>query len=123
MIVITTPTGDIGAQVLDRVLDSGEAIRVVARDPARLPARVHAHAEVVEGSHSDAGTITKALEGADRMFWLVPPFGFRSADSAEHYYREFTRPRTNRRCSRRRNGAAVRPVNWSTVRGLPTANG
>ena len=38
MIVITTPTGDIGRQVLDRVLDSGQAVRVIARDPSRLPA-------------------------------------------------------------------------------------
>jgi uncharacterized protein YbjT (DUF2867 family) len=36
MIVITTPTGRIGSQVLDRVLDSGEAVRVIARDPSRL---------------------------------------------------------------------------------------
>lgn len=91
MIVITTPTGTIGAQVLDRVLDSGAAVRVIARDPARLPARVQAHAEVVEGSHGDAGTIGKALEGADRMFWLVPPAKLGYRDSAERYYLEFTR--------------------------------
>ena len=54
MIVITTPTGDIGRQVLDRLLDSGEAVRVIARDPARLPERVRARAEVVPGSHGDA---------------------------------------------------------------------
>jgi uncharacterized protein YbjT (DUF2867 family) len=40
MIVITAPTGAIGHQVLDRVLDSGEPIRVIARDPSRLPAHV-----------------------------------------------------------------------------------
>jgi len=72
MIVITTPTGDIGQQVLDRVLNSGKAVRVIARDPSRLPARVRARAEVMQGSHGDADTITKALAGADRLFWLVP---------------------------------------------------
>lgn len=91
MIVITTPTGDIGAQVLDRVLDRAEAVRVIARDPARLPARVHAQAEVVEGSHSDADTIAKALAGAESMFWLVPPAGFGHPESARSYYLEFTR--------------------------------
>jgi uncharacterized protein YbjT (DUF2867 family) len=35
MIVITTPTGQIGHQVLNNVLDSGEPIRVIARDPTR----------------------------------------------------------------------------------------
>jgi uncharacterized protein YbjT (DUF2867 family) len=92
MIVITTPTGDIGRQVLDRVLDSGEAVRVIARDPSRLPARVRAHAEVVEGSHGDASVITKALAGADRLFWLVPPPPFSYPGSAERYYLDFTRP-------------------------------
>jgi uncharacterized protein YbjT (DUF2867 family) len=94
MIVITTPTGDIGAQVLDHILDSGEAVRVIARDPARLPERVTARAEVVPGSHGDAGTITKALDGADGLFWLVPPAGFRHDGSAGHYYLDFTRPAT-----------------------------
>jgi uncharacterized protein YbjT (DUF2867 family) len=91
MIVITAPTGDIGGQVLDRVLDSGEAVRVIARDPSRLPERVRARAEVVRGSHGDTDTITKALEGADRLFWLVPPAGRDYADSARHYYLDFTR--------------------------------
>ncbi|WP_034261163.1 NmrA family NAD(P)-binding protein [Actinospica robiniae] len=91
MIVITTPTGTIGAQVLERVLERGAAVRVIARDPARLPARVLALAEVVEGSHGDVGTITKALEGAEGLFWLVPPAGFGYAESAEYYYREFSR--------------------------------
>lgn len=92
MIVITTPTGDIGHQVLDRILDSGEAARVIARDPSRLPARVRARAEVVEGSHGDADVITKALAGADRLFWLVPPPPFSYPGSAEQYYLDFTRP-------------------------------
>lgn len=91
MIVITAPTGDIGGQVLDRVLDKGEAVRVIARDSSRLPERVRDQAEVVQGSHGDADTITKGLEGADRLFWLVPPAGRDYAGSAEHYYREFTR--------------------------------
>jgi len=92
MIVITTPTGDIGHQLLDRVLDSGQAVRVVARDPSRLPARVRARAEVVDGSHGDAGVITKALAGADRLFWLVPPPPFSYPGSAEQYYLDFARP-------------------------------
>ena len=92
MIVITTPTGDIGRQVLDRVLDSGKAARVIARDPSRLPAHVRARAEVVQGSHGDAGVITKALGGADRLFWLVPPPPFSYSGSAEQYYVDFTRP-------------------------------
>jgi uncharacterized protein YbjT (DUF2867 family) len=40
MIVITAPTGQIGRQVLASVLDGGEPVRVIARDPSRLPAHV-----------------------------------------------------------------------------------
>lgn len=35
MIVITTPTGDIGNKVLTNTLDSGESVRVIVRDPSR----------------------------------------------------------------------------------------
>ncbi|MFJ5776223.1 NmrA family NAD(P)-binding protein [Streptomyces sp. NPDC093094] len=91
MIVITTPTGDIGRQVMDRLLDAGEAVRAIVRDPSRLPEHVRASAEIVQGSHGDAGTIAKALEGADQMFWLVPPADLRDAGDARHYYLDFTR--------------------------------
>ncbi|MER6442316.1 NAD(P)H-binding protein [Streptomyces sp. NPDC001185] len=100
MIVITTPTGDIGRQVLDRVLESGEPVRVIARDSSRLAEHVRARAEVVEGSHADADTIAKALEGADRLFWLVPPAGFRDAGPAGSYYLDFTRTAAREAASR-----------------------
>lgn len=89
MIVITTPTGQIGRQVLDAVLDSDEPIRVVARDPARLSGRARERVEVVEGSHSDSDVLAKACAGADRVFWLVPPDP--TAESVEGYYLGFTR--------------------------------
>jgi len=110
MIVITTPTGEIGRQVLDRVLDSGEAVRVIARDPSQLSARVRARAEVVQGSHGDSGAIMKALAGADRLFWLVPPPGFRHAGSTERYYLDFTRAACQAAASR-----GVRVVGVSTL--------
>lgn len=90
MIVVTAPTGNIGSQVLANILDSGERIRVIARDPSKLPARVLGRVEVVEGSHSAAAVVAKAFEGADRVFWLVP--GDPRAPSAEAAYVDFARP-------------------------------
>ncbi|MGW0184714.1 NmrA family NAD(P)-binding protein [Streptomyces sp. NPDC003362] len=110
MIVITTPTGDIGRRVVDRLLGAGEAVRVIARDPSRLSMHVRARAEVVQGSHSDADTIAKALEGADRMFWLVPPAGFRTTDRAKDYYLKFTRSAAQEAASR-----GVRVVGVTTL--------
>jgi uncharacterized protein YbjT (DUF2867 family) len=90
MIVITTPTGQIGRQVLENVLDNGEPIRVIARDPSHLPAHVRDRVDVVQGSHGDSDVVERAFAGADSVFWLVPP-DF-SAVSVEAAYVDFTRP-------------------------------
>lgn len=73
MIVVTTPTGAIGRQVLDNILDSGERIRVIARDPSRLPSHARERIEVIRGSHGDIDAANQAFKGADAVFWLVPP--------------------------------------------------
>jgi uncharacterized protein YbjT (DUF2867 family) len=73
MIVITAPTGQIGHQVLSRVLGSGEPVRVIVRDPSRLPAVIRERVEVVQGSHGDPGVVDRAFTDADAVFWLVPP--------------------------------------------------
>lgn len=77
MIVITTPTGDIGSQLLGMLLESapehGEDLRVIVRDPAKLPGAVRARVDVVPGSHGDADVVDRAFAGADAVFWLVPP--------------------------------------------------
>jgi uncharacterized protein YbjT (DUF2867 family) len=77
MIVITTPTGDIGRQVLATLLDSapssGEKLRVVVRDPARLSSSARDRVDVVAGSHGDPDVVDRAFAGADAVFWVVPP--------------------------------------------------
>ena len=55
MIVITTPTGQIGRQVLGNLLDSGQELRVIARDPSQLPAEVREDLDIVEGSWRRGG--------------------------------------------------------------------
>jgi uncharacterized protein YbjT (DUF2867 family) len=90
MIVITAPTGLIGHQVLGNVLGSGESIRVITRDPSRLPAQAREQVEVVQGSHGDIGVVDRAFAGADAVFWLVPPDP--RAASVEAAYVDFTRP-------------------------------
>jgi uncharacterized protein YbjT (DUF2867 family) len=90
MIVITTPTGLIGHQVLDNLLDSGEELRVIARDPSALPADVRERLDVVEGSHRDAAVVDRAFAGADAVFWLAPPDP--RAPSVEAAFVGFTRP-------------------------------
>lgn len=90
MIVITAPTGQIGRQVLDRMLDSEEAIRVIARDPSRLDQRTRDRVDIVQGSHDDIDVVTKALAGADTVFWLAPPNP--KAESIQEHILSFARP-------------------------------
>jgi uncharacterized protein YbjT (DUF2867 family) len=90
MIVVTAPTGLIGHQVLHNLLDSDEPIRVIARDPSRLPAHTRERVEVVEGSHGDLDVVTRAFAGAHSVFWLVPPDPH--AESVEAAYVGFSRP-------------------------------
>ncbi|MBV8884711.1 MAG: NAD(P)H-binding protein [Chroococcidiopsidaceae cyanobacterium CP_BM_RX_35] len=85
MIVITTPIGQIGHQILD----SGKPIRIIARDPSRLD-KIRDLVEVVQGSHDDIDVLTKAFTGADCVFWLVPPNP--NTDSPTDHYLSFTRP-------------------------------
>lgn len=90
MIVITAPTGTIGQQVLERVLKSDVPIRVIARDPSRLPAPTREQVEVVQGSHGDIDVVNRAFTGADTVFWLVPPDPH--AKSVDAAYVDFARP-------------------------------
>ena len=93
MIVITTPTGDIGRQVLAILLSgapsSGEKLRVIVRDPARLPGPARDRVDVVAGSHGDADVVDRAFAGADAVFWVVPPDVH--APSLEAAFSGFTR--------------------------------
>jgi len=90
MIVITTPTGNIGRQVLEDLLDSGEQLRLVARDRSAIPAHTRQHVEVIEGSHGDPAVADQAFDGADAVFWLTPPDP--CAESLEAAFVGFTRP-------------------------------
>lgn len=90
MIVVSTPTGRIGRQVLERVLEGNEPVRVIARDPTRLPPRVRARAEVVPGRTDDVEGVVAACAGADTVFWVVPPNP--RADSVPEHVLDFVRP-------------------------------
>lgn len=90
MILVTTPTGDIGARVLQYLADATRDVRVIVRDPSKLPDDVRRRVEVVEGSHAERAVIEPALDGVRSVFWLPP--GDPTEPSAESAYVEFSRP-------------------------------
>jgi uncharacterized protein YbjT (DUF2867 family) len=90
MIVVTTPTGRIGRHVLEHVLDGPEKVRVIVRDPDRLPVAVRERVDVLRGSHDDPGVVAEALAGADSVFWLIPPN--HRVQSIQDHVIDFVRP-------------------------------
>jgi len=125
MIVVTTPTGNIGSQVLKDLLSNKEPIRVIARDPERLAPEARKRVEVVAGSHGDGDVVTRAFQDADSVFWVVPPDP--RAASVEAAYVDFARPAAK---ALRQQGvkrvvgvSALGPGSpWATHAGLATAS-
>lgn len=72
MIVVTTPTGQVGQHVVQGLLAASESIRVIVRNPQRLPSEVRNQVEVVQGNHNDAAVTMQAFEGASAVFYVVP---------------------------------------------------
>ncbi len=125
MIVVTAPTGLIGHQVLNNLLESDEPIRVIARDPSRLPAHTRERVEVVQGSHGDLDVVTRAFAGAESVFWLVPPDPH--AESVEAAYVDFSWPACEafkRQGVKRVVGVSAlgRGTPWAAHAGLVTAS-
>jgi uncharacterized protein YbjT (DUF2867 family) len=90
MIVVTSPTGLIGHQVVLNLLQHSEPVRVIVRDPSRLAESVRDRVDIVQGSHGDAAVVDRAFDGADAVFWLVPPDP--RSDSVNAAYVDFSRP-------------------------------
>ena len=90
MIVVATPTGQIGSQVIEKLLVAKEGVRVIARDPARLAERVRTAVEIVQGESDDEGVLMRALQGVESLFLVVPP-SFTTSNTRE-YCLQFTRP-------------------------------
>lgn len=90
MIVVTTPTGNVGSQLVLHLLAAGAAVRVIARKPERLSAEIQSGVDIVQGSTDDIEVLSQALSGADALFWVVPP-PFEQTD-LNAYMLRFTKP-------------------------------
>lgn len=87
MIVITTPTGNIGRHLTQQLLSSNEKITLLVRDAQKLPETVRQQATVLEGSLDDVAFVTRATQGVDALFWLTPPN--LQASDLRAWYRRF----------------------------------
>jgi len=86
-ILVTTPTGNIGQRIVRELLAPEFSVRVIVRDPLRLPDEVREQVEIIHGSMDDATTLRRALDGADAMFFCVPTESMQERDVRGHYKR------------------------------------
>ena len=73
MYVILGATGNIGTEIVHRLLAKGEKVRAVGRNPEKLRALADKGAETVSADLHDANALTNALAGARAAFLMMPP--------------------------------------------------
>ncbi|MFZ0856982.1 MAG: NAD(P)H-binding protein [Candidatus Acidiferrales bacterium] len=80
MIVITGATGNTGAVAADALLAKGEKIRVVGRDASKLDRFTSNGAEPFVANVENAEEVTRAFEGADTAYLVMPSQGLHRED-------------------------------------------
>ena len=82
--LVTGATGYIGGRLVPRLLDSGFAVRALARTPEKL-ANVpwRAKVEVSRGDLNDADSLAAAFADVDVVYYLVHSMGFEKDFAAE----------------------------------------
>jgi nucleoside-diphosphate-sugar epimerase len=72
--LVTGATGRIGSRFVPRLLERGDEVRALVRDPARARSQQESGAEVVVGDLCDSDTVRRAVEGRDAVVHLAAAF-------------------------------------------------
>jgi uncharacterized protein YbjT (DUF2867 family) len=71
-VLVTGATGFVGARLAERLVELGRPVRVLVRDPARLPAAAWVQSvEVVRGDANDPGALARAMQGVEVAHYLL----------------------------------------------------
>ena len=73
MILITGATGTAGPEMVKAVLDRGERVRVMARNPEKAAALLGDEVEISRGDFTDEQSMVAAMEDVERALLLCPP--------------------------------------------------
>jgi uncharacterized protein YbjT (DUF2867 family) len=72
MYVVAGATGHVGSVVASELLNKGEKVKLIVREPKKGQHFVKRGAEVAVGTLDDADFLAKTLAGADGFFTLLP---------------------------------------------------
>jgi uncharacterized protein YbjT (DUF2867 family)/lysophospholipase L1-like esterase len=83
--VITGATGTVGGEVVERLLERGERVRVLVRDAAAARRRFSDRVEIAVADLADAATLPRALAGGDALLLINvgPDLAARDAAAAQ----------------------------------------
>ena len=73
MFAITGATGNTGGVIAEKLLAQGAKVRVIGRDATRLARLVQKGAEAFVADVTDGAALTRAFEGAEAVYVMVPP--------------------------------------------------
>src|SRR5262245_37074858 len=73
MITVMGASGNTGRHISERLLGKGEKIRALGRSAERLARLQRSGADVRTGDAADRAFLTRAFEGADAVYTLLPP--------------------------------------------------
>jgi uncharacterized protein YbjT (DUF2867 family) len=75
-VLVTGATGYVGGRLVPELLDAGQQVRVMVRDPARIAGRPWAsRVEVARADVEDLASLGPALEGVDTAYYLIHLMG------------------------------------------------
>ena len=83
MFLITGITGKVGGAAATHLLGKGKQVRALVRDPARAAAWRAKGVELVEGDWADSAAMTRALNGVEGAYLMMPPIQTPSRDFRE----------------------------------------
>ncbi len=83
MFLVTGITGKVGGAAAKQLLAQGKQVRALVRDEAKAKSWADGGVELVKGEWEDAAAMTRALEGVEGAYLMMPPVQTPSRDFRE----------------------------------------
>ena len=83
MFLITGITGKVGGAAAKHLLAGGKQVRALVRDEAKAKTWADRGVQLIKGSWEDGAAVTRALEGVEGAYLMMPPLPTPSPDFRE----------------------------------------
>lgn len=118
-VVVTGATGFVGRHLVRRLVAEGTPVRVLVRDPGRLPADLRDRVDRVAGDLRDPDAVMRAIDGGRTVYHLAACARAWAPDPGLFHDVNVTGVRNVLAALRRRRPPTTRLVHVSTILTLP----